>query len=201
MTRFIRPHPRRSEGQCGQLGGALFAPHCEQNLYANPKRTAKFVTPLPQIRYDLKLFKKYFWSPTVFSATQILTPTGPKSSAKNRVRFNLLSFKGKLLQQTASESFIRAGRVRGNSTLVYVGEDLRSRVSPQHSGKRRLPVWLKRFAQRRFLSTSGCQHPHIPRGGNGGIAQRHAGRWGCGRVPDRAINRRVRSRRPSPVST
>ena len=35
------PSPRRSEGQRGQLGGALFAPHCEQNLYANPKRTAK----------------------------------------------------------------------------------------------------------------------------------------------------------------
>ena len=41
VTRFIRLHLRRSEGQCGQLGGALFAPHCEQNLYANPKRTAK----------------------------------------------------------------------------------------------------------------------------------------------------------------
>ncbi len=34
------PSLRRSEGQQGQLGGALFAPCCEQNLYANPKRTA-----------------------------------------------------------------------------------------------------------------------------------------------------------------
>jgi hypothetical protein len=35
------PSLRRSEGQCGQLWRALFAPHCEQNLSANPKRTAK----------------------------------------------------------------------------------------------------------------------------------------------------------------
>ena len=35
------PAPRRSEGQHGQLGRSLFEPRCEQNLYANPKRTAK----------------------------------------------------------------------------------------------------------------------------------------------------------------
>ena len=35
------PSPRRSEGQCGQLFPPLFEPHCEQNLSANPKRTAK----------------------------------------------------------------------------------------------------------------------------------------------------------------
>jgi hypothetical protein len=35
------PSPRRSEGQCDQLWGALSEPHCEQNPYANPKRTAK----------------------------------------------------------------------------------------------------------------------------------------------------------------
>ena len=84
--------------------------------------------------------KNIFGLPPFFSATHLLTPTGPKSSAKNRVRFNLLSFKGKLLQQTAGECFIRAGRVRRNSALAYVGEDLRFWVSPQHSGKRRLPV-------------------------------------------------------------
>lgn len=39
------PSLRRSEGQQGQLGGALFAPCCEQNLYANPKRTANLALP------------------------------------------------------------------------------------------------------------------------------------------------------------
>jgi hypothetical protein len=55
------PSPRRSEGQCGQLGGTLFAPHCEQNLYANPKRTAKskFVSKY-QIHHPPHLFKNLF---------------------------------------------------------------------------------------------------------------------------------------------
>jgi hypothetical protein len=47
VMRLNTPSPRRSEGRCDQLG-ALSEPHREQNLYANPKRTAKsnFVTAL-----------------------------------------------------------------------------------------------------------------------------------------------------------
>jgi len=56
------PSPRRSEGQCGQLGGTLFAPHCEQNLYANPKRTAKSSIRPSIIRYTmLRICSKIFF--------------------------------------------------------------------------------------------------------------------------------------------
>jgi hypothetical protein len=40
VTRLNTPSLRRSEGRCGQLG-SLSEPHRKQNLYANPKRTAK----------------------------------------------------------------------------------------------------------------------------------------------------------------
>jgi len=39
--KVLTPSPRRSEGPCDQLG-VLSEPHGEQNLYANPKRTANF---------------------------------------------------------------------------------------------------------------------------------------------------------------
>jgi hypothetical protein len=54
------PSLRRSEGQCGQLWRALFAPHCEQNLYANPKRTAKSFLNDHKMHDTSPLFKKYF---------------------------------------------------------------------------------------------------------------------------------------------
>ena len=40
VTRFIRLHPGAQKGNAANLG-SLFEPHYEQNLYANPKRTAK----------------------------------------------------------------------------------------------------------------------------------------------------------------
>jgi|GEM_PF-5298742 len=40
MTRFIRLHPGAQKGDATNLG-ALSEPRREQNLYANPKRTAK----------------------------------------------------------------------------------------------------------------------------------------------------------------
>jgi hypothetical protein len=51
MTRFIRLHPGAQKGDATNLG-ALSEPRREQNLYANPKRTAKspfvcYIRPRP----------------------------------------------------------------------------------------------------------------------------------------------------------
>jgi hypothetical protein len=60
--KVLTPSPRRSEGPCDQLG-ALSEPHGEQNLYANPKRTAKFSinksTYKPQTSSARKRFKLF----------------------------------------------------------------------------------------------------------------------------------------------
>ena len=41
VTRFIRLHPGAQKGNAANYW-SLFEPHYKQNLYANPKRTAKF---------------------------------------------------------------------------------------------------------------------------------------------------------------
>src|SRR6266487_5815969 len=92
------PSPRRSEGQCGQLGGTLFAPHCEQNLYANPKRTAKSFSPLLVISYTnsgicSKIFLGRFMGPAQTLATKEVTQQN---------RFSYLLFPRLLLSPSLS---------------------------------------------------------------------------------------------------
>src|SRR5665213_4307436 len=57
VTRFIRLHPGARKGGATNLG-SLFEPHHEQNLSANPKRTAKSFA-LIQTKLD-KLCSNYF---------------------------------------------------------------------------------------------------------------------------------------------
>src|SRR5206468_3233845 len=83
------PSPRRSEGRHGQLGGSLFEPCREQNLYANPKRTAKSFVPLNEIarvgelfkKYFQKVFHKFFGLSTAFSVAKLIV--GDQSTAKS----------------------------------------------------------------------------------------------------------------------
>ena len=63
MTRFIRLHPGAQKGDATNLG-ALSEPRREQNLYANPKRTAKSSLvcqirpePFQIVQKMLKLFR------------------------------------------------------------------------------------------------------------------------------------------------
>jgi hypothetical protein len=56
VTRFIRLHPGAQKGGATNLG-SLFEPHHEQNLSANPKRTAKSFA-INQTKPDLIMFKK-----------------------------------------------------------------------------------------------------------------------------------------------
>jgi len=88
------PSPQALRRAVRSTWRALFAPHCEQNLYANPKRTAKFISPLPQIRQHPHLFKKYFRATVIFFAHHQLMPSPVKSSAQNASRQNYLSFNG-----------------------------------------------------------------------------------------------------------
>jgi hypothetical protein len=81
------PSPRRSEGQCGQLGGTLFAPHCEQNLYANPKRTAKSFRSIYQIHHLRNLFKNF-----LERFLRAGTSTGDKRGYGVKVDFGRLRF-------------------------------------------------------------------------------------------------------------
>ena len=55
------PSPQALRRAVRSTWRALFAPHCEQNLYANPKRTAKskFVSKY-QIHHPPHLFKNLF---------------------------------------------------------------------------------------------------------------------------------------------
>jgi hypothetical protein len=57
MTRFIRLHPGAQKGDATNLG-ALSEPRREQNLYANPKRTAKSSSSVKSDPAHFNLFKK-----------------------------------------------------------------------------------------------------------------------------------------------
>jgi len=68
VMRLITPSLRRSEGRCDQLG-ALSEPHRKRNLYANPKRTAKFSNNTSSdvvAEKRFKLFSKTLRSPDTF---------------------------------------------------------------------------------------------------------------------------------------
>jgi hypothetical protein len=61
VTRFIRLHPGAQKGNAANYC-SLFEPHYKQNLYTNPKRTAKSsINYLPDINWIVgkgRLFKK-----------------------------------------------------------------------------------------------------------------------------------------------
>jgi len=56
VTRFIRLHRGAQKGGATNLG-SLFEPHHEQNLSANPKRTAKSFVSRNQTVHGLNMFK------------------------------------------------------------------------------------------------------------------------------------------------
>jgi hypothetical protein len=79
VTRLNTPSLRRSEGRCDQLG-SLSEPHRKQNLYANPKRTAKSktTTTLIQTRQRKKgsnYFQKFFPAEHAINLEGILDAT------------------------------------------------------------------------------------------------------------------------------
>jgi hypothetical protein len=73
--KVLTPSPRRSEGPCDQLG-ALSEPHGEQNLYANPKRTAKFsINKSTYKNSDVVRAKKVQTILIIFTAPETAPPT------------------------------------------------------------------------------------------------------------------------------
>ncbi|MGH7991576.1 MAG: hypothetical protein ACREDS_15475, partial [Limisphaerales bacterium] len=57
VMRFIRPHPGAQKGGATNLG-SLSEPRREQNLSANPKRTAKSIRQHLYDELNYRLFKK-----------------------------------------------------------------------------------------------------------------------------------------------
>jgi hypothetical protein len=57
VTRFIRPHQGAQMGDATNLG-SLFEPRREQNLSANPKRTAKSIRSTSMRRASLPFVQK-----------------------------------------------------------------------------------------------------------------------------------------------
>jgi hypothetical protein len=65
------PSPRRSEGWRANLG-SLSEPRHEQNLSANPKRTAKFISFVISDQPHFTLFKKF--TKKFSKSYQVFTP-------------------------------------------------------------------------------------------------------------------------------
>ena len=88
VTRLNTPSPRRSEGRCDQLG-ALSEPHRKQNLYANPKRTAKFSNNCSSdadARKRFKLFSKILRRLTINSYLINRLVTSEKARERKIIR-------------------------------------------------------------------------------------------------------------------
>jgi hypothetical protein len=87
VTRFIRLHPGAQKGNAANYC-SLFEPHYKQNLYTNPKRTAK--SPINNTLLDSlerRLFKKVSFFKEIF----LHNPEEKLSKLPNRSQINLAS--------------------------------------------------------------------------------------------------------------
>jgi hypothetical protein len=160
VTRFIRLHRGAQKGGATNLG-SLFEPHHEQNLSANPKRTAKSFVSRNQTVHGLNMFK------IKLKIYGVFTPYGNLNFQRNQNKIS------------PNHSTI-------TSIKPEVAENFSLRTRLDHPGQRRLPVLKNGFPQRRFLPGARCQNPDLMRRRQGRITERDPVRRRLGRIFYRA---------------